>query len=410
MRGLQFGPAFEVSILRILITLIPFHSFVHAPLPCLTLPALPLLLALFLNLFSARSKLPGCTEDKTQSETCLPPASHQLHAAACCCCYPLFFIHHLLVSLHPARSSCDHPPMLLPTRSRTGKRQWSSVGTLATTMACLEVIVAIAVAPNSLHPTSTSRLKGAARPSDHILLGNGLPSFSDSRCSERGSSWSSSAPVAKQGHEKRQLSPWSTETLSPAPTQTNLPPSATASTTVVSLPTALPRPPTKPRLLTDFEYNTMWDPDMNTLRLGVLLNLNAGPRERESIMVRKTLSVIRMAVNDVNENKIIPGLNMSIIVRDSQNPSLYSSTGGSAAISGAGQLISAKVCGLTPLFLSTRTKVGRPNRELSHGTFLTTKVSGVNGDIRSDLTRYEALMTSSVQISQCSFASGWVRL
>ncbi|KAI9240920.1 MAG: periplasmic binding protein-like I, partial [Podila humilis] len=32
-------------------------------------------------------------------------------------------------------------------------------------------------------------------------------------------------------------------------------------------------------------------------------------------------------------------------------------------------------------------------------------VSAVIGDISSDLTRYEALMTSSVQIPQCSFAS-----
>ncbi|KAG0057737.1 hypothetical protein BGZ83_003635 [Gryganskiella cystojenkinii] len=119
----------------------------------------------------------------------------------------------------------------------------------------------------------------------------------------------------------------------------------------------------------------MWDPNMDTLRLGVLLNLHADPKERESEIVRKALSVIRMAVNDVNEQQIIPGLNMSIIVRDSQDPRLYSASGGSAAISGAGHLISAKV-------------------------------SGVVGDVRSDLTRYEALMTSSVQIPQCSFASG----
>ncbi|KAG0273101.1 hypothetical protein BGZ95_011104 [Linnemannia exigua] len=91
-------------------------------------------------------------------------------------------------------------------------------------------------------------------------------------------------------------------------------------------------------------------------------------------MVRKAISTIRMAVNDINEEQIIPGLNMSIIIRDSQDPSLYTSTGGSAAISGAGKLISARV-------------------------------GGVIGDIRSDLTKYEALMTSSVQIPQCSFAS-----
>ncbi|KAF9315313.1 hypothetical protein BGZ91_005818, partial [Linnemannia elongata] len=91
-------------------------------------------------------------------------------------------------------------------------------------------------------------------------------------------------------------------------------------------------------------------------------------------MVRKAISTIRMAVNEINEEKIIPGLNMSIMIRDSQDPSLYTPSGGSAAISGAGKLISAKV-------------------------------GGVIGDIKSDLTKYEALMTSSVLIPQCSFAS-----
>ncbi|KAF9290927.1 hypothetical protein BGZ68_005667 [Mortierella alpina] len=84
---------------------------------------------------------------------------------------------------------------------------------------------------------------------------------------------------------------------------------------------------------------------------------------------------IRLAVEDVNTQKIIPGINMSLVLRDSQDPSLLTATGGAAAIAGVGSLISAKV-------------------------------SGVIGDIRSDLTSYEALMTSSVGISQCSFASG----
>ncbi|KAF9294506.1 hypothetical protein BGZ88_003764 [Linnemannia elongata] len=140
------------------------------------------------------------------------------------------------------------------------------------------------------------------------------------------------------------------------------------------LPTDMPRPAQKPRLLTQFEFDTMWDPDPKTLRLGILLSLNAPSTQREAIMVRKAISTIRMAVNEINEEKIIPGLNMSIMIRDSQDPSLYTPSGGSAAISGAGKLISAKV-------------------------------GGVIGDIKSDLTKYEALMTSSVLIPQCSFAS-----
>ncbi|KAF9187542.1 hypothetical protein BGZ50_001889 [Haplosporangium sp. Z 11] len=65
---------------------------------------------------------------------------------------------------------------------------------------------------------------------------------------------------------------------------------------------------------------------------------------------------------------------MTLVLRDSQNPSLSTPTGGAAAVSGAGALINAKVL-------------------------------GVMGDIGSELTRYEALITSSVSIPQCSFAS-----
>ncbi|KAG0089092.1 hypothetical protein BGZ92_005307 [Podila epicladia] len=135
------------------------------------------------------------------------------------------------------------------------------------------------------------------------------------------------------------------------------------------------RPTFKPRLLTDFEFDTMWDPRMDTLRLGVLLPFNSKKTDQEASLVRKGLSAIRLAVNDVNDKQIIPGVNMSLVLRDSQDPALETATGGSAAISGASRLIAAKV-------------------------------GGVVGDIRSDLTRYEALMTSSVHIPQCSYASG----
>ncbi|ORZ27121.1 periplasmic binding protein-like I [Lobosporangium transversale] len=134
------------------------------------------------------------------------------------------------------------------------------------------------------------------------------------------------------------------------------------------------RPKTKPHLLTDYEYETMWDPDVETLRFGVLLPLNAPTGSREHIIARKALSAIRLAINHVNRQKIVPGINMTLILRDSQDPDLFTITGGSAAISAASDLITAKV-------------------------------SGVIGDLRSSLTRYEALMTSSVGIPQCSFSS-----
>ncbi|KAF8953709.1 hypothetical protein BGZ46_003157, partial [Entomortierella lignicola] len=155
------------------------------------------------------------------------------------------------------------------------------------------------------------------------------------------------------------------------PSTTNAPP---PSSTVFNSSPLSPRPLVKPPLLTDYEYNTYWDPNPESLRLGVLLPFSASPEDRDSALARKGLSVIRMAVENVNRQQIIPGLNMSIILRDSQDPSLITSTGGAAAISAAGSLISAKI-------------------------------SGVIGDLESQLTVYEALMTSSVQISQCSYAS-----
>ncbi|KAF9575126.1 hypothetical protein EC968_004352 [Mortierella alpina] len=119
-------------------------------------------------------------------------------------------------------------------------------------------------------------------------------------------------------------------------------PLATQST-IPQIPADLPRPTQKPRLLTEYEFETMWDPDLRTLRLGVLLPFNAPAMGPIPTLVRHGLTAIRLAVEDVNKQKIIPGINMSIIVRDSQEPSLYSKTGGSAAIAGAGRLISAKV-------------------------------------------------------------------
>ncbi|KAF9436111.1 hypothetical protein BGZ76_004788 [Entomortierella beljakovae] len=117
-------------------------------------------------------------------------------------------------------------------------------------------------------------------------------------------------------------------------------------------------------MLTDYEYDTLWNAVPGTLPLGVLLPLNGNPGELEYMIIRKGLTI---------------GINMSIVLRDSQNPALVGHTGGAAAIAAAGSLI--------------RSKVG-----------------GVVGDLRSDLTEYEALMTSSVKISQCSFASASTEL
>lgn len=51
------------------------------------------------------------------------------------------------------------------------------------------------------------------------------------------------------------------------------------------------RPTVKPHLLTDFEFETMWDPRMDTLRLGVLLPFSSNKTVRETSLVRKGLTV-----------------------------------------------------------------------------------------------------------------------
>ncbi|KAI8602561.1 periplasmic binding protein-like I [Dissophora ornata] len=118
----------------------------------------------------------------------------------------------------------------------------------------------------------------------------------------------------------------------------------------------------------------MWNPVPNTLRIGIVLALSASNQTLQATLVRKGLSAIRLAVEDVNRLKMIPGINVSLIVRDSLDPSLFTNTGGLAAITATGDLMSAKV-------------------------------GGVIGDISSAVTRFEALITSSVDLWQCSYAS-----
>jgi hypothetical protein len=56
-------------------------------------------------------------------------------------------------------------------------------------------------------------------------------------------------------------------------------------------PISAPRPARKPSLLTDYEYESMWDPQPDTIRFGVLLPLNAIDHYLEASTVRRTLSV-----------------------------------------------------------------------------------------------------------------------
>ncbi|KAI8605767.1 periplasmic binding protein-like I [Dissophora ornata] len=202
------------------------------------------------------------------------------------------------------------------------------------------------------------------------------PSFPGSLSKKHKNAFSNGhTSLSRSDHNKRQLQPVPAPLSSPIPASSAISPPYYAPLFYSdnAMP-SIPRPPKKPSLLTDYEYHNHWDPQNNTLRLGVLLSLSTSPSDYESTTIRKAILVIRMAVNDVNIQKVIPGINMSIVLRDSQDPYFSTATRGAAALTAAGSLISAKV-------------------------------GGVIGDLASDLTKYEALMTSSVEIPQCSFAS-----
>ncbi|KAF9973700.1 hypothetical protein BGZ73_003033 [Actinomortierella ambigua] len=72
-------------------------------------------------------------------------------------------------------------------------------------------------------------------------------------------------------------------------------------------PTVAPyRPSSKPSLLTDKEFAELWDPQLDKLRLGVLLPLNTSEKELDALVIRKGLSAIKLAVKHMNDRNIIP--------------------------------------------------------------------------------------------------------
>lgn len=87
----------------------------------------------------------------------------------------------------------------------------------------------------------------------------------------------------------------STTTITTLASTTSSNPQTTTSPQTSLRPTAsipdTPHPTVKPYLLTDFEYETMWNPNYNSLRLGVLLPFNAKATGGQAIVVRKTMSV-----------------------------------------------------------------------------------------------------------------------
>jgi ABC-type branched-subunit amino acid transport system substrate-binding protein len=88
-------------------------------------------------------------------------------------------------------------------------------------------------------------------------------------------------------------------------------------------------------------------------------------------------SAIRLAVSEINENHLIPGAYITLVLKDSFN-------GADPENSGAAQAIFSTVSLL-------QTEGG---------------VSGVIGDVSSALTVQSALLTSRLSIPQCSYSAG----
>ncbi|KAG0342662.1 hypothetical protein BG004_005625 [Podila humilis] len=134
-------------------------------------------------------------------------------------------------------------------------------------------------------------------------------------------------------------------------------------------------PPTKAPQLTEEEFQQTWLGIPGTIKIGVLLPFTDPDKGYRTSLSRISLSVLRMAVEDMNIRQVVPGLNISLVVRDSQQPITGTNiTGAAAAISATTRLLALEI-------------------------------GAAIGDISSELTTSEAIMTSSVGVPQCSFAS-----
>ncbi|CAO3564805.1 unnamed protein product [Mortierella alpina] len=125
-------------------------------------------------------------------------------------------------------------------------------------------------------------------------------------------------------------------------------------------------PPVRLPGMTDQEFNETYHGVPNTLKIGVLLPFTPDPRYAyRDHVARVSFSVLRMAVKDMNDRQTIPGMNISLVLRDSQQliPGMNMS-GGASAISATTRLLALEV-------------------------------GSVIGDVTSDLTQAEALMTSN---------------
>ncbi|KAF9113786.1 Metabotropic GABA-B receptor subtype 2, isoform C [Mortierella sp. AM989] len=184
--------------------------------------------------------------------------------------------------------------------------------------------------------------------------------------------------------------PWHTQGLSSAARQT---PTRTAVASSASTPLILPQNQVNVSMRV-FPYtpstganNSLYlTPNVTSyeglveIKVGLLLPYSL-PNNLTQQLAYSGTSAIRMAVSEINENHLIPGAYITLVLKDSFN-------GMDPENSGAAQAIFSTVSLL-------QTDGG---------------VSGVIGDVSSALTVQSALLTSRLSIPQCSYSAGSTQL
>ncbi|KAF9156634.1 hypothetical protein BG015_003236 [Linnemannia schmuckeri] len=174
---------------------------------------------------------------------------------------------------------------------------------------------------------------------------------------------------------------------------TAIPTSTNASTIATPIPTVLPENEPVPSRRV-FPYTPMTGannslyltPNVTSreglveIKIGLLLPYSL-PNNLTQQLTYSGTSAIRLAASEINENHLIPGAYITLVLKDSFN-------GADPENSGAAQAIFSTVSLL-------QTEGG---------------VSGVIGDVSSALTVQSALLTSRLDIPQCSYSAGSTQL
>ncbi|KAF9141012.1 hypothetical protein BGX30_005623 [Mortierella sp. GBA39] len=206
-------------------------------------------------------------------------------------------------------------------------------------------------------------------------------------------------------HKKRQLHPTKTalspsSPLPPLLPQQSLPSPSTPSPTTVSpsvlAPSADPNlpqnqpnvstrvfpytPPTGANFSLEITPNVTNRQGLLEIRVGLLLPYSL-PNNITQVLSYSGTSAIRLAVSEINANRLIPGAYITLVLKDSFNGHDPENSGAAQAIFSAVSLVQSLA-----------------------------GVSGVIGDVSSALTVQSALLTSRLSIPQCSYSAGSTQL